>query len=125
MQIDILSNWTCIEGSPYLQYRCLLGGTQDLQWRGDIPGNVTISCSNSPTDFTTISGVRIQTNKTDTGCISTLSLSAGTLPVDRSINLTCQNIQLRTEYSICYVVPKGEGTYKVNFLICKVDNITT
>ena len=101
MQLNVLSNSTCIEGSPYWQFVCSVGGTSHVQWRGDIPGIViNISCSNSPSYYTTEAGVQIQTSRTDTGCISTLSLSAEILLAGRTVNLTCQNIQLKTEDSI-------------------------
>ena len=107
MQLNILSNSTCIEGSLYWHFECLAGGTSHVQWRGNIPGNViNISCSNSPSDnYAKEPGIRIQTSLTDAGCMCTLSLSTEFLPV----NLTCQNIQLGTEDSRSFTALEGKG----------------
>ena len=72
-------------------------------------GSINLSHSDDPFNKD-INGVQINTNWSDNGGKSTLSLNTEELPAGRSLNLTCQNIELKTEDSITYGAWEGEGT---------------
>ena len=77
-------------------------------------GSINISRSDSQINR---EGIQINTNWTNIGGKSTLSLNVEKLPASQSLNLICQNIPLKIEDSISYVPPEGEGMCKVCMII--------